>query len=156
MPPRFAKSIVNLELIRADDHVASLGDSSIAWDFVIFDEAHHLRNPETLSHSLARLVCERSKAAVFLTATPLQTSLVDIVHLMEALGVDVAEDPDLLFEQIRWDMELNDWIHLLRRRPPGWRQRSELLLDVLEVVEEWGRPRLEWIPAACDRVGFER
>ena len=140
LSPRFAKSVVNLELIRAVDHVASLGASTIAWDFVIFDEAHHLRNPETLSHSLARLVCERSKAAVFLTATPLQTSLVDIVHLMEALGVDVAEDPDLLFEQIRWDMELNDWIHLLRHRPPGWRQRSELLLDVLEVVEEWGRP----------------
>ncbi len=142
LSPRFAKSIVNLELIRAEDYVANLGDSSIAWDFVIFDEAHHLRNPETLSHSLARLVCERSKAAVFLTATPLQTSLVDIVHLMEALGVDVAEDPDLLEEQISWDMELNDWIHLLRRRPPGWQHQIERLLRGLET--RGGRVRLGW------------
>ena len=140
LPPRFAKSVVNLELIRAEDHVARLGETSIAWDFVIFDEAHHLRNPETLSHSLARLVCERSKAAVFLTATPLQTSLVDIVHLIEALGVDVAEDPALLEEQIRWDMELNDWIRLLRHQPPGWRQHLQRLLDRLEVIGGRGRP----------------
>ena len=73
---------------------------------MIFDEAHHLRNTDTLSHALATLMCERSKAALFLTATPLQTSLSDIVHLMEALGVDVAEDPSLLEKQMRWDMEL--------------------------------------------------
>ena len=128
LPPRFAKSIVNLELIRAEDHIARLGETSIAWDFAIFDEAHHLRNPDTLSHTLAALVCERSKAAIFLTATPLQTSLEDIVHLMEALGVDVAADPSLLEEQIRWDMELNDWIRLVRRRPPGWRQELDRVL----------------------------
>ena len=131
LPPRFAKSIVNLELIRAKDHIAELGETSIAWDFAIFDEAHHLRNPDTLSHELAALVCERSKAAIFLTATPLQTSLEDIVHLMEALGVDVAADPSLLEEQIRWDMELNDWIRLVRHRPPGWRQELNRVLHSL-------------------------
>ena len=73
LPPRFAKSIVNLELIRAEEYMARLGQTAIAWDFVIFDEAHHLRNTDTLSHALAALVCERSKAALFLTATPLQT-----------------------------------------------------------------------------------
>ena len=36
LPPRFAKSIVNLELIRAEDHVARLGETAIAWDFAIF------------------------------------------------------------------------------------------------------------------------
>ena len=119
LPPRFAKSVVNLELIRAEEHMTRLDKTAIAWDFVIFDEAHHLRNTDTRSHALANLVCERSKAALFLTATPLQTSLSDIVHLMEALGVDVAEDPRLLEEQMRWDMELNDWIRLVRRQPPG-------------------------------------
>ena len=128
LPPRFAKSIVNLELIRSEDHVAKLGETSIAWDFAIFDEAHHLRNPDTRSYALATLVCERSKAAIFLTATPLQTSLEDIVHLMEALGVDVAAAPSLLEEQIRWDMELNDWIRLVRHRPPGWQQELDRVL----------------------------
>ena len=128
LPPRFAKSIVNLELIRSEEHMTRLGETSIAWDFAIFDEAHHLRNPDTRSHALAALVCERSKAVIFLTATPLQTSLEDIVHLMEALGVDIAADPSLLGEQIRWDMELNDWIRLVRRQPPGWRQELDRVL----------------------------
>ena len=141
LPPRFAKSVVNLELIRAEEHTARLGQTAIAWDFVIFDEAHHLRNTDTLSHALASLVCERSKAALFLTATPLQTHLSDIVHLMEALGVDVAEDPRLLEEQMRWDMELNDWIRLVRRQPPGWRQEMD---GILARLDAGGQDRPGW------------
>ena len=142
LPPTLAKSIVNLELIRAEEHLSRLGQTAIAWDFVIFDEAHHLRNTDTLSHALADLVCERSKAALFLTATPLQTSLADIVHLMQALGVDVAEDPSLLGEQMRWDMELNDWIRLTRRQPPGWSQDANAILARLEAG---GRDRPGWV-----------
>lgn len=142
LPPRFAKSIVNLELIRAEEYVARLDKTSIAWDFVIFDEAHHLCHPDTLQHLLAKFICERSKAAAFLTATPLQTSLEDIVHLMEALGVDVAVAPALLEEQLRWDMDLNEWIHLVRRRPPGWLQDVESVLHSLGA--DGGRDRPGW------------
>ena len=140
LPPRFAKSIVNLELIRDKEYHTRLSDTSIAWDLVIFDEAHHLRNTDTQSYALGNLVCGRSRAAVFLTATPLQTSLDDIVHLMMALGVDVAENPDLLGEQMRWDMELNDWIRTMRRRPPTWRQDHDRILGRLEVSGGMGRP----------------
>ena len=142
LPPRFSKSIVNLELIRIEDYATRLAESSITWDLAIFDEAHHLRNTDTLSYSLAQFICERSKASVFLTATPLQTHLEDIVHLMEALGVDVAEDPGLLEEQLRWDMQLNDWIRLLRRQPPGWQREAEHSMGNLE--SSGGRNRPGW------------
>ena len=142
LPPRFAKSVVNLELIRLENNMDFLFDSSVAWDLAIFDEAHHLRNTDTLSHELARLICERSKAAVFLTATPLQTQLDDIVHLMEALGVDVSADPSLLEEQLRWDMQLNDWIRLVRRQPPDWRPAANGLLVTL--ANSGGRERPGW------------
>ena len=140
LPPRFARAVVNLELIRMEDHMLRLVQSPIAWDLAIFDEAHHLRNADTLSHMVAQFVCERSKAAVFLTATPLQTHLRDIVHLMEVLGVDVAEDPELLEEQLHWDMQLNDWIGLVRRRPPGWRLEAEDALQRLETSGGHSRP----------------
>ena len=143
LPPRFARSIVNLELIRMEDHVVRLGQSPVAWDLAIFDEAHHLRNTDTLSHSIAQLICERSRAAIFLTATPFQTHLQDIVHLMEALGVDVAEDPALLEEHLHWDMQLNDWISLTKRRPPGWRKEVERLIQELETAG--GRSRPGWL-----------
>ena len=140
LPPRFARSVVNLELIRMEDHMLRLVQSPIAWDLAVFDEAHHLRNADTLSHTVAQFICERSRAAVFLTATPLQTHLSDIVHLMEVLGVDVAEDPALLEEQLHWDMQLNDWIGLVRRRPPGWQLEADHALQRLETSGGYSRP----------------
>ena len=142
LPPRFARSIVNLELIRLEDHAVRLERSPITWDLAIFDEAHHLRNTDTLSHAISQIICERSKAAVFLTATPLQTRLNDIVHLMDALGVDVAADPDLLEEQLHWDMRLNDWIHLVRHQPPGWQQEADSCTHELSLAG--GRDRPGW------------
>ncbi len=140
LPPRFAKAVVNLELIRMENHVERLAASSVTWDLAVFDEAHHLRNTDTLSHAVARLICGRSKAAVFLTATPLQTRLDDIVHLMDALGVDVAADPNLLEEQQHWDMRLNDWIRLARRQPPGWEREADSVMGELEAAGGRNRP----------------
>ena len=140
LPPKFARSVVNLELIRMEDHALRLAQSPITWDLAIFDEAHHLRNADTLSHLVAQFICERSRAAVFLTATPLQTHLQDIIHLMEVLGVDMAEDPVLLEEQLHWDMQLNDWIGLVRRRPPGWRHEADRTLHRLGSSGGHSRP----------------
>ena len=142
LSPRFSKSVVNLELLRIENYAAELQESAIEWDLTIFDEAHHVRNTDTLSHGVASLVCERSKAAVFLTATPLQTHLRDLVHLMEALGVDVAEDPQMLEEQMHWDMRLNDWIRLIKRQPHDWIQHATRLLD--ELGSSGGRNRPGW------------
>ena len=142
LPPRFARCVVNLELVRLGTYFERLQQSSVAWDLAIFDEAHHLRNTDTLSYALASLICERSQAVAFLTATPLQTGLQDIVHLMDALGVDVAEDPDLLEEQLQWDMRLNDWIRLVKRHPPGWEQDAGRLMH--ELASSGGRERPGW------------
>ena len=142
LPPRFSKAVVNLELIRMENNAIPLGQSPIAWDLAIFDEAHHLRNTDTLSYSIAEFICQRSKAAVFLTATPLQTHLQDIVHLMEALGVDVAEDPDLLEEQMRLDMRINDWIRILRNQPPDWQKDVEN--GLISIAGEGGLNRPGW------------
>ena len=140
LPPRFSKAVVNLELIRMEEYAERLERSSVAWDLTIFDEAHHLRNTDTHSNALAELICARSKAAVFLTATPLQTGMDDIVNLMAALGVDVAADTGLLEDQMRWDMRLNDWIRLVRHNPPGWREDSQRVLLELEAGGRRARP----------------
>lgn len=131
LSPRFAKCVVNLELLRLETYFDRLQQSSIAWDLVIFDEAHHLRNTDTHSNAVASFICERSQAAAFLTATPLQTGLQDMVHLMDALGVDVAEDPELLEEHLKWDMDLNDWIRLVKYQPPDWRRDADHSLQQL-------------------------
>ena len=140
LSPRFARCVVNLELLRLETYIERLERSSIAWDLVIFDEAHHLRNTDTRSHALAYFICERSQAAAFLTATPLQTGLQDIVHLMAALGVDVAEDPELLEEHLEWDMRLNDWIRLVKYQPPDWQRDTDRSLHELAAGGGLRRP----------------
>ena len=140
LPPRFSKAVVNLELVRMEEYAERLERSSVAWDLVIFDEAHHLRNTGTHSNVLAELICARSKAAVFLTATPLQTGLEDIVNLMATLGVDVAEDTGLLEDQMHWDMRINDWIYLVRHNPLGWKEESQRALVRLEADGGQARP----------------
>ena len=80
---------------------------------------------------------------MFLTATPLQTGLQDIVNLMATLGVDVAEDPRLLEEQMRWDMMLNDWIRLVRHQPPDWEEEGRRSL--VSLGAQGGTTRPGWV-----------
>ena len=61
---------------------------------------------------------------------------------MATLGVDVAEDPGLLEEQMRWDMMLNDWIRLVRRQPPDWKEEARQSLVILET--QGGETRPGW------------
>lgn len=61
------------------DHV-----SSVAWDLVIIDEAHRLRNVYKTSNKIARALKEALKNVpkLLLTATPLQNSLLELYGLV--------------------------------------------------------------------------
>jgi superfamily II DNA or RNA helicase len=153
LPPRFAQAVVNLELIRSEEHVEKLIGSAVTWDLAIFDEAHHLKNPKTLSHALASFISERSRAVLFLTATPYQTGLEDVVHLMQALGVDISSDPVLLLNQIEWDMDLNSLVKSARNRAPGWNDHLEEKLAKLE--SRGGAHRPGWIDLKQRLIEFD-
>ena len=55
------------------------------FDLVIVDEAHYLRNPETLTARLGKLVRPVTDAMVLLSATPIQTSNSDLYSLVRLL-----------------------------------------------------------------------
>jgi superfamily II DNA or RNA helicase len=68
-------------------------------DLLIIDEAHHMRNPETLLHRLARLLNEISAHRVFLSATPIHLRNRDLHSLLQLI------DPDTFqFEQTLDDL----------------------------------------------------
>lgn len=56
------------------------------WDRVIFDEAHHLRNPNTRIHHGARML--RADARWMVSGTPVQNCLSDLRALLRILGVE--------------------------------------------------------------------
>ncbi|MBA7516002.1 RNA polymerase-associated protein RapA [subsurface metagenome] len=93
---KYSKLVVGLELLRRKEIVDKLAQGLLQnkehdfqefepFDLVIFDEAHHLRNPETLSNKVAKLLLEDCEYSLFLTATPINTSLEDLMNLLNLL-----------------------------------------------------------------------
>ena len=92
----YPKLVVGLELLRRKEIVEKLAQGLLEnddysfqefdpFDMLIFDEAHHLRNIDTLSHKVATILLENCDYALFLTATPINTSLEDLMNLLNLL-----------------------------------------------------------------------
>ncbi len=55
------------------------------FDLIIIDEAHHLRNVGTKSHTAARTLADLTEAMVLLTATPIHLGNQDLYRLLNVL-----------------------------------------------------------------------
>jgi SNF2 family DNA or RNA helicase len=60
-------------------------------DLLVIDEAHHMRNPETMLHDLAQLLNEVSAYRVFLSATPIHLRNRDLHSLLQLIDPDTFE-----------------------------------------------------------------
>ena len=90
--------VVSLERLRGSDQLERLQESRPTFDLVIVDEAHYMRNPETVSHDLGQLLSDWSDSLIFLSATPLNLGQSDLFTLVNLLLP--AEFPDqVVFEQ---------------------------------------------------------
>lgn len=61
------------------------------FDLTVFDEAHHLRNKETLNHKLGQLVTEASDYSVFLSATPINLRANDLRAILKLIDPETFE-----------------------------------------------------------------
>jgi SNF2 family DNA or RNA helicase len=55
------------------------------FDMFIIDEAHHLKNEETIRHSVIKKLTRNSNALILLTATPIQIKTRDLYNLLTIL-----------------------------------------------------------------------
>ena len=74
------------------------------FDLVVFDEAHHLRNTDTMNHRLAQLVCEVADHKLFLSATPINLRANDLRSLLKLIDPDTFER-EWLFEVLQRENE---------------------------------------------------
>ena len=89
---RLPAQVVSYHGFAADEQLADpgtrntrrvLSNSKEAYRLVIFDEAHALRNPDTIWYRAAsRLLGGREKEVVLLTATPINNGLWDLYHMV--------------------------------------------------------------------------
>lgn len=101
--------VISLESLRgADEVLGRLAELQPRLDLVVVDEAHYLRNRESKSHALGRLLADWTDYLVFLSATPLNLGNDDLFNLMNLLEEGSFADRALFDAQLEPNRILND------------------------------------------------
>ena len=113
-------------------------DPPPAFDLVIVDEAHHIRNPETFLHQGVRYFCDNAKAVLFLTATPVQLGSTDLFTLLNVLRPDLIIDENSFNQMAEPNKFINAAIDHCRIAEPGWEKAARNCLSDITATK-WGR-----------------
>lgn len=93
-------------------------DELSLYDFVVFDEAHYLRNRTTSGNLFANLLRDASENMLFLTATPIQTSSDNLFQLLKLIDPDQFYEYETFNQQVDVNAPLITIANLLRRAAP--------------------------------------
>jgi superfamily II DNA or RNA helicase len=115
------------------------------FDLVIVDEAHHIRNQNTLRHEAVRFFCDHAEAVLFLTATPIQLGNQDLFVLLKTLRPDLILDEESFVHITEPNPYINSAVDHARRQEDGWK------IKVLEELDRaahtsWGESILSHNP----------
>ena len=146
-PAQYRRAIVHLELLRGhletereDGRVEGLVTllPPPQFDLLVVDEAHHVRNPSTASHEVARFLCDVSETVLFLTATPVQLGSRDLFVLLSLLRPDIFPDMAVFDEMAAPNRHLTSAMSLVRSaRPESWQATAVEALDQAAATP-WG------------------
>jgi superfamily II DNA or RNA helicase len=115
------------------------------FDMVVFDEAHHLRNPETAQHKTARQLAELADYKLMLSATPINLKSEDLRSILRLIEPDLF-DRESVFQELQSENEpivaarervlapgssLADIAEAIRAIQPGSLLRTDRRLDLL-------------------------
>ena len=87
------------------------------FDCVIVDEAHYLRNPNTQTHKLVRLLRPVSESLILLSATPIQLRSADLFHLLNLIDEESFRYLDAFDEILEANQPLIELSSRLRESP---------------------------------------
>lgn len=120
-PPRYNFSIVSLQLLRMEDNLNLLKELDTKrelplFGMVIVDEAHHMRNTNTDSNELGKVLSGMTEMMLMLSATPLNLRNEDLFNQMQILNpalfpdwrtFDALYSPVVILNQIRRHISSN-------------------------------------------------
>ncbi|WP_067793550.1 DEAD/DEAH box helicase [Actinomadura formosensis] len=123
------KGIISLESLRTADSVLQrLTEVHPRFDLVIVDEAHSMRNRESKSHALGRLLADAADYLLLLSATPLNLGNDDLFNLMSLLDEQNFGDRLVFERQLEPNQVLNSVAQSLL--DTGRRQPRKLLTEL--------------------------
>jgi ATP-dependent helicase HepA len=160
-PAQYSRAIVPLELLRMDEHLFGVSDGKSrrglltlspppGFSVTIVDEAHHLRNPGTNSHELARFLCDVSEAVLFLSATPVHLGSVNLHTLLNLLRPDLFPDQAVFQQMVEPNAHITQAVrHVRNCSPPNaWQAKASSALT-MAAQTVWG----ESVVASDPRFG---
>ncbi len=136
LPERFAY-VTSIERIRGWDGLATLKKYPISIDLLIMDEAHSMRNTNTRNYAAGAVLAQLARAAIFLTATPINLQKRDIFSLTGLLAPEDELDERTAMEQLEPNRYLNRVAAILGLPHPDLSEARQLLVDVKD--ETYGR-----------------
>ena len=151
-PAEYRRAIVHLELLRRPDYLFGTksrpGLAQLSppprFDFLIVDEAHHVRNTNTGSREAVRIICENSDAAVFLSATPVHVGSENLFSLLSLLRPETFIDFGVFAEMVQPNKHILEAIRCLRAGAGEIESAHQSLKKAAET--SWGRRVLEHDP----------
>ncbi len=127
-------------------------DPPPAFDLVIVDEAHHIRNTDTWAYRNVRHFCDNAEAVVLLSATPIQLGDNDLYNLLHLIRPDIIQSRQDFDHMAEPNPHLNVAIEAARTANPNWEQITREAIN-RAISTSWGKGVLTANPKmqqACD------
>ena len=148
-PEQYGKAILPFSLFDSDlifgpetkrrkDRGLLALDPAPAFDLVIVDEAHHIRNSDTFSHQGVKYFCENARAVLLMTATPVQLGSEDLFTLLKVVRPDLVIDRNSFEQMAEPNRFINEAVRLCRERKLSWQREAAVQLQKASRTE-WGR-----------------
>jgi ATP-dependent helicase HepA len=112
-------------------------DPPPAFDLVIVDEAHHIRNTDTWTYRTVRYFCDNAEAVVLLSATPIQLGDNDLFNLLQLVRPDLLPSRQDFDHMAEPNPYINAAIEVARNAGPGWMTVAREHL-ALALRTDWG------------------
>jgi SNF2 family DNA or RNA helicase len=112
---------------RLGQFLRSQAESEPLLDLLIIDEAHYLRNPESMTAALGRLLKEVAEHVLLLSATPVHLRSTDLYYLLNLLDEDTFNDSSI-FDAV---LEANEPLVKAREMVLAAKPDREAILDLL-------------------------
>lgn len=123
-------------------------DPPPAFDLVIVDEAHHIRNTDTWAYRTVRYFCDNAEAVVLMSATPIQLGDNDLFNLLHLLRPDILPTRQAFEHMAEPNPHLNLAIEVVRAAKNDWVADARKHIEAAAATS-WGKgvlapdPRLQ-------------
>ena len=153
-PRRYSRAIVPYSLF---DETLLIGDNTRnqlglldlrpppAFDLVIVDEAHTIKNTDTWAYRVTRQFCDNAEAVILLSATPIQLETKDLYNLLHLIRPDVIASYQDFQQMAEPNPHLNQAIETVRSAKNDWESSAKSQIEAA-LKTSWGRGVIARIP----------